>query len=389
MTSTTNTTPECVDVCVLGGGIIGLAVAAELLRRGREVCVLEASAGSTDAAARTAAGMLAPVSEADLSHPDLTRLSLASAAMYEPWAREIEARSGLNTGFETTGTLIVALHRDHMAEIEHLRAFQRDRGLDPQPLTRGELRALEPSLAPTVVGGMRVPGDHQVDPRRVLGALREAITRGGGRIVEGARATSVVAEGTDGASLVRFEERGEPHALHVKLVVVAAGAWSRAIEVPDLEIPVRPVKGQVLRLRGERLLNHVVRTPDVYLVPRADGELVVGATMEERGFDRDSRAGDVLDLLIEAARTLPGIRELTLAECNTGFRPALRDHLPAIGEARPGLLVATGHFRDGVLLAPITARLLGDLVCEGRIDALLASFAPGRFASVEPIEVRA
>lgn len=377
------------DVCILGGGIIGLAVAAELARRGREVCVLDASVGSADAAARTAAGMLAPVSEADLSHPDLTRLSLASAAMYEPWARELEARSGLDTGFEATGTLIVALHRDHMAEIEHLRAFQRDRGLDPQPLTRSELRELEPSLAPTVVGGMRVPGDHQVDPRRVLAALREAVTHDGGQIIDGARATAVVAEGTGGASLVRFEQHGAPASLHANLVVIAAGAWSGAIEAAGLELPVRPVKGQVLRLRGDRLLSHVVRTPDVYLVPRADGELVVGATMEERGFDRESRAGDVLDLLIEAARTLPGIRELTLAECNTGFRPALRDHLPAIGEARPGLLVATGHFRDGVLLAPITARLLGDLVCDGRADALLTPFAPTRFAAAQRIEAHA
>lgn len=153
--------------------------------------------------------------------------------------------------------------------------------------------------------------------------------------------------------------------------------------IAGLDLPMRPVKGRILRLRGERLLHHVVRTPDVYLVPRADGELVVGATMEERGFDRGQRAGAVLDLLLEASRVLPGIRELDLVECSAGFRPALRDHLPAIGEARPGVFVATGHFRDGVLLSVITARLLGDLICDDRLDPLLEPFRPSRFAAVE------
>ena len=376
----TATESRSVDVCIIGGGMIGLAVAAELVRRGREVCVLEATVGSADAAARTAAGMLAPVSEADLSHPELTRLSLASAAIYEQWAQDIAARSGLDTGYEATGTLIVALHRDHMAEIEHLRAFQHDRGLAPEPVTRREIRELEPALA-NAIGGIRVPGDRQIDPRRLLAALRETVTRAGSTVREGVRVTAIHSDGP--SNLVEFEEQGATQTMHAQLVVLAAGAWSGQVAASGLALPMRPVKGQALRLRGERLLHHVVRTPDVYLVPRTDGELVVGATMEENGFDRDSRAGDVLDLLVEATRALPGVRELTLMECNIGFRPALRDHLPAIGEARPGQMVATGHFRDGVLLAPITARLLGDLICDGRSDPLLAAFAPGRFQAVE------
>jgi glycine oxidase len=144
-------------------------------------------------------------------------------------------------------------------------------------------------------------------------------------------------------------------------------------------MPLRPVKGQILRLRGATLLHHVVRTPDVYLVPRVDGELVVGATMEERGFDPDVTAGATLDLLREAWRVLPGISELAVSELGVGFRPALRDNLPAIGPtAVDGLFVATGHFRHGVMLAPITADLAIDAIFEGRTPPLLAPFLPDR-----------
>ncbi|MEI7926848.1 MAG: FAD-dependent oxidoreductase, partial [Chloroflexota bacterium] len=179
---------------------------------------------------------------------------------------------------------------------------------------------------------------------------------------------------------------------HARTVVVAAGAWSRQIAspivgMPVVPLPMRPVKGQILRLQGERIIQHVVRTPDVYLVPREDGELVIGASMEDVGFDERSRAGAVHDLLREARRAVPGIAELDLVECGVGFRPALRDHLPAIGNVDgAGLFVATGHFRNGVELAPITARLLADLICDGRLDPLLEPFAPGRFAPAAPAE---
>ncbi|MEX2445900.1 MAG: FAD-dependent oxidoreductase, partial [Dehalococcoidia bacterium] len=174
-------------------------------------------------------------------------------------------------------------------------------------------------------------------------------------------------------------------------VVVAAGAWSRQIAsavagvagAADLPpMPLRPVKGQILRLRGEPLIRHVVRTPDVYLVPRSDGELVVGGSMEEQGFDGRPTAGVVHDLLREAWRVVPGVGELELVECGVGFRPALRDHLPAIGSLDGrGLYAAVGHFRNGVELAPITARLLADLMCGAQPDPLLAPYDPTRFAA--------
>lgn len=379
------------DACIIGGGIIGLSVAFELARRGERVCVLERATIGEDAAAAVAAGMLAPVSEADISHPELTRLSLASAEAYPEWVTAVEAASGMHVGYETTGTLIVALHRDHLAAIEHLRGFQRDRGLDTESLTRTELRDLEPALSPNVVGGIYAHGDRQVDPRRLLHALAAGVRALVGEVREHIDVHAALPDSTHAASsasptfAVRGSLAGVPQEVHARRVVLAAGAWSGEVQIGGPDLPLRPVKGQVLRLRGERLLRHVLRTPDVYIVPRADGELVIGATMEDRGFDRQQRAGAVLDLLVEASRVLPGVRELDLAECNVGFRPALRDHLPAIGAVAPGVFVATGHFRDGVLLSPITALLLADVITGARPAPLLDAFAPSRLSRAEAL----
>ncbi len=382
MTSThLNQRTEQTDVVVIGGGIIGLAVAYALAQRGRAVTVVEAARIGERAAAGVAAGMLAPSSEADLSDPRLTTLALASHAAYPAWVADLEQASGVEVGYDATGTLLVALHRDHLALIEHLHAFQVERGLAAERLTGAQARDEEPYLAPGIAGALRMP-DAQVDPRRLLRALPLALERAGGRIVEDTRVTAVTRDGD--VYEVTTEHDGMASTLRATQVVLAAGAWSRQIALVGLEaatLPMRPVKGQILRLRGERLLRHVIRTPDVYLVPRADGEIVVGASMEEQGFDARPTAGAVHDLLREARRAVPGIAELELAECGVGFRPALRDHLPAIGNIDgAGLFVASGHFRDGVVLAPITARLLADLVCDGRLDALLEPFAPGRFA---------
>lgn len=375
-----------VDVCVVGGGIVGLALARELASRGRAVTVLDAARVGERAAAGVAAGMLAPASEADLSDPRLTRLALASHEAYPAWAAALERDSGVAVGFDATGTLLVALHADHLALIERLYGFQRERGLAAERLTARQAREAEPYLAPGIAGALRM-NDAQVDPRRLLHALPVAFARAGGTLREGARVTAVTPE-ADGYA-VACERDGVAETVRAAQVVIAAGAWSKQIAspvagLPLLPLPLRPVKGQIVRLRGERLVRHVIRTPDVYLVPRDDGELVIGASMEEQGFDARPTAGAVLDLLREARRVLPGIAELELAECSVGFRPALRDHLPAIGSLDGrGLFVATGHFRNGVELAPVTARLLADLVCDGRADPLLAPFDPARFMPAE------
>lgn len=374
------------DAVIVGGGIVGLAVAHALAHRGRRVTVAEGARIGERAAAGVAAGMLAPSSEVDLTDPRLTHLALASHEEYPAWAATLTRESGIETGYDATGTLLVALDRDHLALIEHLHAFQQDRGLAAERLTGRQAREEEPYLAPGIVGALRMP-DAQVDPRRLLRALVVALERAGVELLEGAR-VSAIALDVDGAEYeVTVDREGRAETLRAPQVVVAAGAWSRQIAspiagLPLVPLPLRPVKGQILRLRGERLVRHVIRTPDVYIVPRADGELVVGASMEDQGFDGRSTAGAVYDLLREARRALPGIVELELAECGVGFRPALRDHLPAIGNVDgAGLFVATGHFRNGVELAPVTARLLADLMCDGRLDALLEPFAPGRFAT--------
>ncbi len=368
---------------VVGGGIVGLAIAHALAHRGQRVTVVEGKQIGERAAAGVAAGMLAPSSEADLTDPRLTHLALASHEAYPAWTATLERESGVETGYDATGTLLVALHRDHLALIEHLEAFQRERGLHAERLTGRQAREEEPYLAPGIAGALRML-DAQVDPRHLLRALTVALERAGAVLLEGTQVTAV-APGVDGGYAVATEREGVASTLHATQVVVAAGAWSRQIAspiagLPLLPLPLRPVKGQILRLRGERLVRHVVRTPDVYIVPRADGELVVGASMEEQGFDERPTAGGVYDLLREARRVLPGIAELELTECGVGFRPALRDHLPAIGNVDgAGLFVASGHFRNGVELAPITAWLLADLMCDGRLDALLEPFSPGRF----------
>jgi len=368
-----------VDVCVVGGGIIGLAVGYELAERGQNVVVAEAAAASQRAAANVAAGMIAPVSEADVSHPELTRLALASHSEYTSWIARIEMASATSTGFDRSGTLWVAVHRDHLAWLEHLRAFQADRGLDVVRLTGAEVRGLEPRLAPTASGGLLARDDWQVDPRRLLQALRQALAGHDGTLIEYASVGTI--ERSDSTWTVGIQRDGEEERLEADRVVLAPGAFGVGLVGPLLpDAGLRPVKGQVLRLRGEVLARHVIRTPDVYLVPRGDGELVVGATVEEMGFDERVTAGAVHDLLREARRVLPGTAELEMAEARVGFRPAFRDHLPAIGAIEDGLFIAAGHYRNGVALAPVTARLLADLICDGRTDPALAPFDPLRFA---------
>lgn len=373
-----------VDTVVVGGGIIGLAVAFELSQRGQHVTVLEAARLGERAAAGVAAGMLAPGSEADLSDARLTSFALASHALYPQWVARVEQASGLEAGFDRTGTLFVALHSDHLALLEHLERFQYERGLHSQRVGAARLREIEPLLAPGVAGGLHLRDDWQVDPRRLLCALRAALVNAGSIVIEGTAVRRV--SPAAGGYVIDAEQAGKALQYAASRVAITAGAWTRRIESPVSglplfpSLPVRPVKGQLLRLRGKPLIHHIVRTPDVYIVPRGDGELIVGATMEEQGFDERSTAGAVYELLRQARAVLPGVTELELAECNVGFRPALRDHLPAIGAtAEPGLYVAAGHFRNGVELAPITAQLLADVICDGRVDPLLAGLSPQRF----------
>ncbi len=364
------------ETVVIGAGVIGLSLAFELARRGGSVLVLERDRVGVGAAS-AAAGMLAPVSEAEAEEPALADLALDSHRRYPEFVAAVEEASGISCGFRREGTLIVALGKDHEADLHHLREAQRSRGLTAVPLTADEVFALEPHLSGWVTAGLLAAEDYQVDPRSLLAALNAAVQALGGRVIEGVRATAV--EASSGRTRVLADAGGADVEIECGAAVVAAGAWSDALQTPAGAFGVRPVKGQIVRLKAPHLIDHVLRTPDVYVLQRESGELVIGATMEEQGFDAAPTAGAVMDLLRSAWHLLPAIYDCELAEVNVGFRPASRDHAPIIGETEAGgVFVATGHYRHGVLLAPATAQLLADLITLGVRSELLTRFGPER-----------
>lgn len=377
-------TAQRTEVAVIGGGVIGLAVAFELAGRGRRVALLErgepgALTGGRPSA--VAAGMLAPTSESEGNAAALLRFQLDSLRRYPEFVAAVSEAGGLDCGYRDEGALWAARHRDDQLELEHLHALQQSRGLTSRLVTAREARQLEPYLTPRVVGGLLVEGDHQIDPRRLLPALTAAVQQRG---VELRRNTAVGAVRPESGGVRIAHDGGE---LLADLAVIAAGVWSEdGIQTPAPTLGLRPVKGQLLRLRGAPLIQHVVRTPDIYLVPRSDGELIVGASEEEQGFDDQPTAGAVFDLLRDAWEVLPGIYDLHLDEISVGFRPAVRDHLPVIGPAAGagahtnGVFLATAHYRNGILLAPATAYWLAEAIDGGQTPPLLQDLQAARLA---------
>jgi glycine oxidase len=369
------------DAIVVGAGVIGLAVGWRLAQRGLATVVLDAREPASEATG-VAAGMLAPVTEADFGEETLIELNLAAARSYPAFVAELEAETGVTTGYRATGTLTVALDRDQVEELRRLYAFQRSLGLSADWLPARECRRLEPGLSTRVSGGILASEDHQVSPRSLAVALISALERSGGTVRTRAPVASLVVE--EGRVTGVVLESGEQIA--ARLVVAATGARSAEVGgVPsEARVPVRPVKGQILRLRGAReapVATRVIRTPEVYAVPRADGRLIVGATVEERGFDRSVTAGGVLELLWRAYEALPGITELELLAASAGLRPGTPDNGPIVGESElAGLVWATGHWRNGVLLAPITADAVVELVTDGELPEPFRTFSPARFA---------
>jgi glycine oxidase len=366
-------------VAVVGGGAIGLAVAWRSARAGLAVTVVDAAPGR--GASWAAAGMLAPVTEAHYGEEALLGLNLAALARWPSFAAELAEAAGVDPGYRETGTLTVARDADDNAALDDLYAYQRELGLEVERLRGRECRALEPALAPRVRGGILVPGDHQVDNRALVRALLAAAERAGVRL-ERARAAGLEVAGERVCGVRTAGERFVP----ADTVVLAAGAASGDLDglPPALRPPVRPVKGQLVHLRalpGAALPARVIRGLDVYLVPRGDGRLVVGATVEERGADVTVTAGAVLDLLRAAEELLPGVRECALVETVAGLRPGSPDNAPLIGPGGlDGLVVAAGHYRNGILLAPVTADAVAALLTGGAPPADLEPFSPRRFA---------
>ena len=375
---TDKSSSEVFDVLVVGGGVIGLSCAWRAAQRGARVAALERGEPGCGAT-RVAAGMLAPVGELSFGEPELLELTLAAARLYPGFVAELEAATGETTGYEALGALHVALDRDEAAQLRRVHELQRSLELEAEWLAPRRCRDLEPGLTPAFHGGVFAPGEAAVDPRALTEVLAAALAAEGSEVRTG---TEVVGGIFEGERLVGVRTRpaagGEEQELRADAVVLANGAWSGATRwLPEHARPqVRPVKGQVLELRGrgeEPAARHILASERVYLVPRADGRLIVGATVEEMGFDTAVTAGGVHELLREAYRLLPEVAEMELVAVTAGLRPGTPSNLPLVGPgAIDGLVLATGHFRNGILLAPLAAEAVADLVCGNRRSSFVS-----------------
>jgi glycine oxidase len=363
------------DVAVVGGGPIGLACAWRASQRGLRAVVLDAG---EPGAWHVAAGMLAPVSEAEFGERALLELGLRSAGVFEAFCAELAEATGRDPGLRPSGTLVVARDADEAGALDRLIAFRESLGLPIARLRPSHARRAEPALAPTVRLALDVAGDHSIDPRRLVAALREAVE------VRHARVTSLRVDG-DRVTGVELEDGSS---VAVETVVVAAGVHvARLGGLPEeARVPVRPVKGQVLRLRDPRgagLVTRVIRGEQAYLVPRGDGRYVLGATMEERGWDTHPTAGGAYELIRDMSELVPGVLELEIEELLAGLRPATPDNLPAIGHgALEGLVWAAGHHRNGILLTPVTAELVAGALAGEPLPEWARPADPARFARV-------
>jgi glycine oxidase len=378
----TQSNDRTADVVVIGAGVIGLAIGWRAAERGLRTLVLDRgqAGGGTS---RVAAGMLAPIAEVATAEGPLLELGLISARGYPEFVAELSRASGhADVGYLDCGTMLVARDRDEAEALDRELELRRSLGLPVHRLRASEARSREPALAPAIRLALAVPDDHVVDPRKLTAALADALRQAAGELREQAAVAAVALDGDRVCGVVMSD--GERIAS--PRVVLAAGAWCGSIEgiPPAARVPVRPVKGQILRLHdpaGPGLVTRVLRVPDGYLVPRGDGRYVIGATMEERGFDTTVTAGALFELLREASELVPGVSELVLDELSAGLRPGTPDNLPVIGRGEPdGLYWATGHRRGGILLAPITATLVADLLIGADPPELLEPFHPARFA---------
>ena len=372
-------------ILIIGGGVIGLGIGWQLAKTDASVTIYEqAEAGR--AASWAAAGMLAPLAEAHTEEPDLLKLGCQSLACYPQWVQELETDAEMSIGYRVEGTLIVGLEPDDTHQLQHLYRAQQDLGLDVTWLTGREAREIEPALSPRVTAAIRCETDHQVDNRLMVKALGRAYQRYGGVLHENSAVGNIHIE--NGIAVGVKTRNGEKQ--NGDVIVLSAGCESAQIEgIPDtIRPPVRPVKGQMLALQMEAgiTVKNVIRTvrarypTSVYLVPRADGRLIVGATSEEMGFDTRLTAGGVFELLRGAWEAVPGIYELPLLETWTGLRPGSRDNAPILGETPiKNLIYATGHYRNGILLTPITAYEISKLILTGETSETIASFRLDRF----------
>ncbi|HZU80481.1 MAG TPA: glycine oxidase ThiO, partial [Acidimicrobiales bacterium] len=374
-------TPDRADVVVIGGGTIGLSSAWRASRLGLSVVLADPEPGH--GATWVAAGMLAPVTEVAYGEEALLAANLASARRWPAFAAELQAVAGTPVGYRECGTLLVAVDDGDRAWLQELYEFQRHLGL-PVTWETGRLaRSRVPGLAPGIRAGLWAPDDNQVDNRALIGALLTALARAGVVVVPESVAEVAVSAGRVDGVVLHGERR-----IAASAVVLAAGCRSGSVGglPPGAAPAVRPVKGQILRLSPTpaapplpHSVRGIVEGGSVYLVPRADGSVVLGATMEEQGFDTTVTAGAVYEMLRDARRVVPGVSEMVIAEASAGLRPGSPTNGPIVGVSPDveGLVVATGHHRNGILLTPLTAEAVAALLTGGSAPPELAPFRPG------------
>ncbi|HEY1275690.1 MAG TPA: glycine oxidase ThiO [Thermoleophilaceae bacterium] len=368
------------DAVVIGAGLIGLACARRAAERGMSILVVDRASEPGAGASGVAAGMLAPVTEADFGEEGPLRVNLAARERWPAFAAELEERTGLPTGYRETGAVVVAADRDDAEALRRLHGFQRSLGLDAEWLPPSRCRRLEPGLSPRIAGGILAPQDGVADPAAVVTALRAAFQAAGGELALGLTVEEVETAGGRVSGVLTAAGT-----ISCEQVVVAAGCWSPSLAPGGP--PVRPVKGQILELRVRGGMpepcSRIVRSPRCYLLARGDGRVVLGGTMEEQGFDTTVTADGVYRLLEAAWEVLPEVSELELTAARAGLRPGTPDNAPVVGPGEAeGLVWATGHWRNGVLLTPLTGDAVADLLAGGELPDELDGLAPERFAEV-------
>ncbi|HKP36122.1 MAG TPA: glycine oxidase ThiO [Pyrinomonadaceae bacterium] len=367
---------ESADVIIIGGGVIGLAIARELAQRGvRNVTLVERGELGAEAS-WAAAGILAPQVEADRPD-DFFRLACASRDLYPDFAAALLSETGIDVELDQTGTLYSGFTTSDEGEMRARFDWQVNAGLAVEWLSGDEARLLEPNLSSHVRCALRFPNDYQVENRKLVKALTVSNQRLG-----------VQLENNCEVRTLKFEKEKitgvetSTGLLSASVVIVAAGAWTS--QIPTVSVPIDPVRGQMLCFNAPQFARHVIYSSRGYLVPRRDGRLLAGSTSERAGFDRRVTEEGVQSIQSMAFEIAPRLEDLILTDLWAGFRPHAEDSLPVIGpdEEVAGLFYATGHYRNGILLAPITARIMAESVVDGRLSLLTEKFSPSRFSRV-------
>jgi glycine oxidase len=363
------------DVIVVGGGVIGCSIAWRLAQSGLRVTVVEREQVGCEAS-RAAAGMLSPQGEAQGPGPFFD-LCLRSRAMYRSFADELSEVSGIDVEYKDDGTLFVLVEGDDEASNTKWASWQLEAGLPIEHVSAEDIRKLEPAVTEPATRAIYLPEEHQVENRRLMDALEVAMKRTGAELIEGAEVSAVTAERGRVTGVLSDGKRFD-----AGVVIVAAGTWSSQLLEPlGLNVKVIPARGQMIAVRGKTYpIKRVLHSSNVYLVPRNDGRILIGATVEYAGFHKAVTAGAINQLLSAAVELVPSIADFEVTETWCGLRPDTIDHLPIIGASGvENLLLATGHFRNGILLAPITARAIAEVISTNFVPNEISHFGCARF----------